>query len=89
MNITKVNGAYAKELYEHITEIRNILKDTRTTVGDMRQAVLDIIEPAWINAKAKPRFKVYLCNCKTKLDIYTLCWNSIHKAMRYRPASTY
>lgn len=87
MNITKVNGAYAKELHEHIDEITSILEDDRLSVRAMKQAVLDIIEPAWIDAQAKPRFKSYLAGCETKWDVYSLCWNSIHKAMRYKLAN--
>lgn len=89
MDISSINGAYAKELKKNIGEINSIFEDTAVSVDDMKQAILDIIEPAWIDVTAKPRFKVFLENCRTKLDVYNLCWNSICKAMRYGKASTY
>jgi hypothetical protein len=86
MDISKITGAYSKELKENIGEITNIFEDSSISVEAMKQAILDIIEPARIDVAAKPRFKYFLDNCRTKLDIYNLCWNSICKAMRYGKA---
>ena len=85
MNITKVNGSYSKELFERRDEIKACSVSDYTTVEDMRELVLEIIEPAWINAVAKNRFIGYLNDCQTKKDIYRLCYNTVQKAMKYKP----
>ena len=86
MDISKVGGAYSKELKENIGTITELFEDSTVSTAAMKQAILDIIEPAWIDVNAKPRFKYFLDNCRTKLDVYNLCWNSICKAMRYGKA---
>ena len=83
IDISKIGGTYTKELKANIGTITELYEDNAVSVAEMKQAILDIIEPAWVDANAKPRFKSFLENCRTKYDVYGLCWNSICKAMRY------
>lgn len=85
MNLTRVNGTYAKELYENLNELRVMYSAPAVSIEEMRNCVLDIIEPAWINATAKKRFISFLNDCFTKREIYNLCYNSVQKAMKYKP----
>jgi hypothetical protein len=83
MNLTRVNGTYARELLKHKDEIRKCSFNEYTSVASMRELVLEIIEPAYIDAEAKKRFISYLKSCETKKSIYWLCHNAIQKAMKY------
>ncbi len=58
MNITKVDGSYSKELFENMNEIKACSFSGYSTVEDMRELVLEIIEPAWIGTVARNRFIV-------------------------------
>lgn len=87
MNLTKVNGTYSKELLEHMSDIRKQSFSEYTSVDDLRAYVLEIIESAWINATAKKRFIGYLKSCESKKSIYWLCYNTVQKAMKYKPAA--
>lgn len=85
MNLTKVDGTYSKELFEHMTDIRKFSFSEYTSIESLRDYVLEIIEPAWINATAKKRFIKYLRGCESKKSIYWLCYNTVQKAMKYKP----
>jgi hypothetical protein len=85
MNITKVDGSYSKELFENMNEIKACSFSGYTTVEDMRELVLEIIEPAWIGTVARNRFIGYLNDCQSKKEIYWLCYNTVQKAMKYKP----
>ena len=87
MNLTRVNGTYSKELFENMNEIRKISFDSSASTRDMKEFVLQVIEPAWIDATAKKRFKSYLHDCSSKKEIYWLCANTINKAKGYRAQS--
>lgn len=87
MNLTKVNGCYAKELYENMDEIKEIVSDKTYSFVSMKDCILGIIEPAWINKVAKKRFIGYLNNCKSKYEIYRLCHNTVQKAMKHKSVS--
>lgn len=84
MNITKVNGSYSKELFDHMNEIRACSFSEYTSTENMRDLVLEIIEPAWIGTVARTRFISYLNNCQSKKEIYWLCYNTVQKAMKYK-----
>jgi hypothetical protein len=86
MNLTKVNGTYSKELLENINEIRKVSFDKNTSLEYMRNYILEVIEPAYIDATAKKRFIEYLENCDSKKSIYWLCYNTIQKAMKHKPS---
>lgn len=89
MNITKVNGSYSKELFENINQIKSACYDRNYSLSSMKGLILDIIEPAFIGTVAKQRFMGYLSDCRSKNEVYKLCWNTIQKAMKYKPARTY
>ena len=83
MNITKVDGTYSKEIFEHMNDIRQLSFSEYASTENLRNYVLEIIEPAWINAAAKKRFIKYLNGCESKKSIYWLCYNTVQKAMKY------
>ena len=85
INLTKINGCYSKELRENCNNIKILLKDRNTTVEIMKDFVNKIIEPAFIEAKAKARFKENLNACKTKEEIDSLCGNAVKHGMYYMP----
>ena len=87
MNLTKVNGTYSKELYENMDEIKELVSDKSYSFASMKNCILEIIEPAWINKVAKKRFIGYLNNCTSKYEIYRLCSNTVQKAMKYKSVS--
>ena len=89
MNITKVNGSYSKELLDNINQIKIACADNQYSLSGMKSLILDIIEPAFIGTVAKQRFINYLSTCRSKKEVYSLCWNTIQKAMKYKPARTY
>ena len=84
MNLTKVNGCYAKELKNNLHNIKAIFSDGTKSYNYMKQYVLKVIEPAYINATAKKRFIEYLEGCAGKYEIYNLCYNTVRKAMNYQ-----
>ena len=85
MNLTKVDGCYSKELREATPDIKLLLKERTVNVETMREFVNTIIEPAFIEAKAKARFKKNLSECKTKQDIHDLCYLAVIHGMYYTP----
>ena len=87
MNLVKVDGTYAKELFDNMNEIRKTSFNDRVSTEEMKEYILSVIEPAKFNAVAKKRFIGYLNNCSTKKEIYWLCSNTVQKAMKYKPSS--
>ena len=85
MNLTKVNGCYSKELREATNDIKILLKERSIDVETMRDFVSKIIEPAFIEADAKKRFKENLADCKTKEEIDNLCYMAVLHGMYYTP----
>ena len=85
MNLTKIDGCYSKELRENCYNIKLLLKDRLTSVETMKDFVNKIIEPAFIEAKAKARFKENLSACETKEEIDNLCYMAVLHGMYYSP----
>lgn len=85
MNLTKINGCYSKELRENCYNIKLLVKDRNTSVETMKQWINNIIEPAFIEAKAKARFRTNLSNCQTKEEIDQLCQDVVLHGMYYTP----
>ena len=85
INLTKINGCYSKELRENCNNIKLLLKDKLTSVETMKDFVNKIIEPAFIEAKAKARFKENLNACETKEEIDNLCYMAVLHGMYYSP----
>lgn len=85
MNLTKVNGCYSKELRDATYEIKLLLKEKSIDVNVMKDFVNKIIEPAFIEAEAKKRFKENLNACKTKEEVDNLCYLAVLHGMYYTP----
>lgn len=85
INLTKVNGCYSKELREACNNIKILLQDPLTDTETMRDFVSKTIEPAFIEAAAKQRFRDNLAGCKTKQDIHQLCFDAVMHGMYYLP----
>lgn len=85
MNLTKINGCYSKELRENCNNIKLLLKDKLTSVEMMKDFINKIIEPAFIEAKAKARFKENLNACETKEEVDNLCYMAVLHGMYYMP----
>ena len=85
INLTKINGCYSKELRENCNNIKLLLKDKLTSVETMKDFVNKIIEPAFIEAKAKARFKENLNACETKEEIDNLSYMAVLHGMYYSP----
>ena len=85
MDLTRVNGCYSKELREMCCHIKTCLKAPSVSVGEMKQFVLDIVEPAFINAGAKQNFKNDIMACETKEAIDKRCQDAVRSGMFYSP----
>jgi hypothetical protein len=85
INLTKINGCYSKELRENCYNIKLLVKDRNTSIETMKEFVNKIIEPAFIEAKAKSRFKENLNACQTKDEIDQLCADVVIHGMYYTP----
>ena len=85
INLTRVDGCYSKELREFCPAIKCAANEPSVTTDQMRDLVLGIIEPAFINATAKKRFIEQLSNCETKSAIDKLCSDAVIHGMYYRP----
>ena len=83
MDLTNINGTYAKELKEHLTKISQMVTNSELSVAGMKKRVRDIIRPAFIHKNAKPRFYNYLSACRSKPEIMRLCNNTVNKAKFY------
>ncbi len=81
IDLTKVNGCYSKELREACNNIKILLKDPLTDTETMRDFVSKIIEPAFIEADAKQRFRTNLADCKSKQEIDQLCSDAVLHGM--------
>ena len=88
INLTRVDGCYSKELREMCPAIKFAIKEPSITTSDMRNLVISIIEPAYINAAAKKRFVENLRKCETKADIERLCREAVIHGMYYHPKKT-
>ena len=85
MNLTKIKGCYSKELREATNDIKVLLRERSIDVETMRDFVNKIIEPAFIEADAKARFKNNLQECNTKEEIDNLCYMAVLHGMYYTP----
>ena len=85
IDLTKVNGCYSKELREACNNIKILLKDPFTSTEAMSDFISKVIEPAFIEAEAKQRFRNNLASCKTKQEIDQLCTDVVLHGMYYLP----
>lgn len=85
INLTRVDGCYSKELREMCSAIKLAAKEPSISTSDMRDMIICIIEPAYINAAAKKRFVENICKCETKADMERLCHEAVIHGMYYHP----
>lgn len=85
INLTKIDGCYSKELRQMTPAIKLMLKEPSITTEEMKQMVIGIIEPAFINATAKERFTKNLMKCQSKEEIDRLCYDAVFHGMYYHP----
>jgi len=84
MNLTKINGCYSKELKEATYYIKKYVKEPTVKLNDMINFILAVIEPAFIEAEAKKRFKENLLACESKEAVDTLCHDAVIHGMYYK-----
>ena len=78
-DLTKVKGAYAKELDKHIAEVNKAFEDSSCSVDCYKELVKKIIEPAF-DTEAKKGFLLSLDKQKGKYGILKLCTDAVLKA---------
>ena len=84
MDLTRVFGTYSRELRINCRRIKEMLADETVEVEDMIEGVEEIIEPAFIEFDAKPRFIRNLRNCKTKEEVDKLCRAAVYAGMKFK-----
>ena len=85
MNLTKIDGCYSKELRENCHNIKLCVKTPSIDLKEMKRLINCMIEPAFIEAEAKARFKENLDNCETKQEVDDLCKEVVIHGMYYKP----
>lgn len=81
LDFTKENGCYSKELLNSNQLINEWYEDKNVSRDQFVQNILEVIAPAYYNAKALPKFKLTLQRLRTKDAVCTYCYNSILNAM--------
>lgn len=84
LNLTKNEGCYSHPLSNNIETIYRYATDDFTPLKDLVSWIEELIEPAYFNKDAKPRFKWRLRNCRTKKAVLQLCLNAIANAVEYQ-----
>ena len=84
MDLTRVFGTYSRELRVNCRRIKEMLADINVSVSQMINGVEEIIEPAFIEFDAKPRFVRNLRNCKTKEEVDKLCRAAVYAGMKFK-----
>ena len=84
MDLTRVFGTYSRELRINCRKIKEMLADINVSVSQMINGVEEIIEPAFIEFDAKPRFIRNLRNCKTKEEVDKLCRAAVYAGMKFK-----
>lgn len=77
MDFTKTNGCYSKDLGNNTELLTKWFEDKTVSKDEFAARVRQLVDKAYFNKKAKPRFLNALANAKTKTDIVFLCYNSI------------
>lgn len=77
MDFTKTNGCYSKNLINNTELINSLYEDKTVSKDEFAARVRQLVDEAYFNKTAKPRFLNALAKAKTKTDIIFLCYNSI------------
>lgn len=84
MDLTRVDGTYCKELRKNCWRIKSYLEDPQVSTKDMIEFIDYLIEPSFIEAEAKQRFRTNLHNCSTKEEVDKLCSAAVVHGMYYK-----
>lgn len=84
INLTNNEGCFTHPLSRNIETIYQYANDDFTSLSELVSWIEELIEPAYFNKDAKPRFKWRLRNCRTKKAVLQLCLNSISNAIEYQ-----
>ena len=84
IDLTKDAGCFTNCLANNIETIYQIASDGYTSKDEFVNYLVELIEPAFYNKDAKPRFindiRYY---CRTKKAVHQLCLNAIANAVEY------
>jgi hypothetical protein len=84
MDLTRVFGTYSRELRINCGKIKELLADDSVDTEQMIKEVEVIIEPAFIEFDAKPRFVKNLHACTSKLEVDKLCRAAVYAGMKFK-----
>lgn len=84
MDLTRVFGTYSRELRINCGKIKELLADDSVDTEQMIKEVEVIIEPAFIEFDAKPRFVKNLRACTSKLEVDRLCRAAVYAGMKFK-----
>lgn len=83
LNLTENPGCYTNPISNNIETIYQYANDDITSLGELASWIIELIEPAYFNKDAKPRFIHRLRNCRTKKAVLQLCLNAVANAVEY------
>jgi hypothetical protein len=83
LNLTENPGCYTNPISNNIETIYKYATDDITSLGELVDWIIKLIEPAYFNKDAKPRFIHRLRNCRTKKAVLQLCLNAVANAVEY------
>lgn len=77
-DLTQTKNTYANCIALHLEEINRLAEDEEVWLDDMKDKILEFIEPA-TDTPAKRRFIIDVNNCKYKIQLTELVYNSYLK----------
>ena len=84
IDLTKDTGCFTNCLANNIETIYQIATDSYTSKDEFVDYLVDLIEPAFYNKDAKPRFINDIRLCKTKKAVLERCFRAISNAVEYQ-----
>jgi hypothetical protein len=85
VNLTKDAGCFTSCLTANIETLCQMASDDYTSKDELVDWIVNLIEPAFYNREAKPRFindiRFY---CRTKSAVLKRCFNAISNAIEYQ-----
>ena len=85
INLTKDTGCFTNYLSNNIETLYRKATDNSTSKEALVEWIVKLIEPAFYNKDAKPRFINDIRSyCKTKKSVLERCFNAISNAVEYQ-----
>ena len=84
INLTKDTGCFTNCLANNIETIYQIASDGCTSKEEFVNYLIELIEPAFYNKTAKPRFINDIRFCRTKKAVLERCFSAISNAVEYQ-----